>query len=123
VTRILVAEDEGEIRDLISFTLEISGYQVVEAANGREAINLARQDPPDLVLLDVRMPGMTGYETCSLMQSEKKLKNVPVIFLSAKGQDSEVQMGYQAGAREYLVKPFSPDLLLKRIKVLLAEPK
>jgi DNA-binding response OmpR family regulator len=123
VTKILVAEDESEIRDLISFTLELSGYQVIEAANGQEAFNLAQQDPPDLVLLDVRMPFMTGYETCAAMKSEKKLRNVPIMFLSAKGQDYEIQMGYQAGAQEYLVKPFSPELLIKRIKVLLTGSK
>jgi DNA-binding response OmpR family regulator len=121
--KILIAEDECELRELISFTLEKSGYQVVEAADGAEAFHLARRDPPDLVLLDVRMPRMTGYDTCAAMRADKKLKDIPVIFLSAKGQDSEIQMGLQAGAQEYLVKPFSPELLVKRIKVLLAREK
>ena len=121
--KILIAEDECELRELISFTLEKSGYQVVEAADGAEAFQLARRDPPDLVLLDVRMPRMTGYDTCAAMRADKKLKDIPVIFLSAKGQDSEIQRGLQAGAQEYLVKPFSPELLVKRIKVLLAREK
>ena len=123
MTKILIAEDEGDIRELICLTLEISGFQVVEAANGAEAVNLARTEAPDLVLMDVRMPLMTGLDACVAIKADRKLKNIPVVFLSAKGQDSEVQMGLQAGAQEYLVKPFSPELLIKRIHVLLERTK
>ncbi len=123
MSKILIAEDECELRELISFTLEKYGFQVVEAADGEEAYQLARRNSPDLALLDVRMPRMTGYDTCAAMRADKRLKDIPVIFLSAKGQDSEIQMGLQAGAQEYLVKPFSPELLVKRIKVLLTREK
>ena len=121
MAKILIAEDERDIRDLITFTLGFAGYEVVAAANGEEAVNLARQEIPDLVLMDVRMPRMTGYEACAAMKADAKLKDIPVIFLSAKGQDSEIQAGLQAGAVEYLLKPFAPDQLTARIQVVLAQ--
>ena len=121
MTKILIAEDERDIRDLITFTLGFAGFEVVAAANGEEAVNLARQEIPDLILMDVRMPRMTGYEACALMKKDAKLKDIPVIFLSAKGQDSEIQTGLQAGATDYLLKPFAPDQLTERIQAVLAK--
>ncbi|MBA4379907.1 MAG: two-component system response regulator [Anaerolinea sp.] len=123
MAKILIAEDERDIRDLIIFTLRFSGYEVVAASNGEEAIQLARQEMPDLILLDVRMPRKTGYEACAAIKADEKTKNIPVIFLSAKGQDSEIQAGLQAGAVEYLLKPFVPDQLTARIQAVLAEHK
>lgn len=121
MAKILIAEDERDIRDLITFTLGFAGYEVVAAANGEEAVTLARQEVPDLILMDVRMPRMTGYEACAAMKTDDRLKDIPVIFLSAKGQDSEIQAGLQAGAQEYLLKPFAPDQLTARIQVVLAQ--
>jgi CheY-like chemotaxis protein len=115
----LIAEDERDIRDLITFTLQFAGYEVVAAVNGEEALNLARNEVPDLILMDVRMPRMTGYEACSAIKADPKLKDVPVIFLSAKGQEAEIQTGLQAGAEEYLLKPFAPDQLTQRIQAVL----
>jgi len=123
MTKILIAEDERDIRDLITFTLGFAGYEVVAAANGEEAVNLARQEIPDLVLMDVRMPRMTGYEACAVMKQDPKLKDIPVIFLSAKGQDAEIQTGLEAGAVEYLLKPFAPDQLTARIQAVLSQHK
>ena len=96
--KILVAEDEPDIRDLVAFTLRFAGYEVVSGSNGEEAVELARQEYPDLIILDVRMPRMTGYDACKLIKSEPDLKDVPVIFLSAKGQETEIQSGMDAGA-------------------------
>ena len=121
MTKILIAEDERDIRDLITFTLGFAGFEVMAAANGEEAVNLARQEAPDLILMDVRMPRMTGYEACELMKADPKLKNVPVVFLSAKGQDAEIQTGLQSGAVDYLLKPFAPDQLTARITAVLAQ--
>jgi DNA-binding response OmpR family regulator len=121
MAKILIAEDERDIRDLITFTLGFAGYEVVAASNGEEALNLARQEVPDLILMDVRMPRMTGYEACAAMKADHRLKDVPVIFLSAKGQDAEIQTGLQMGATEYLLKPFAPDQLTTRIQAVLAE--
>ena len=121
MTKILIAEDERDIRDLITFTLGFAGFEVVAAANGEEAVNLAKQETPDLILMDVRMPRMTGYEACAVMKADPKLKDVPVIFLSAKGQDTEIQTGLQVGATDYLLKPFAPDQLTARIQAVLAQ--
>jgi DNA-binding response OmpR family regulator len=121
MTKILVAEDERDIRDLITFTLDFAGFEVISAVDGEEALKLARQDIPDLILMDVRMPRMTGYEACIAMKADAKLKAVPVVFLSAKGQDSEIETGLQAGAVDYLLKPFVPDQLTARIRAVLAK--
>jgi two-component system alkaline phosphatase synthesis response regulator PhoP len=119
MAKILIAEDERDIRDLITFTLTFGGYQVVAAANGEEALEKAREEIPDLILMDVRMPKMTGYEACQEMKQDDRIKHIPVVFLSAKGQDSEVATGLDVGAVEYILKPFSPDELTARVKELL----
>ena len=117
--RILIAEDERDIRDLITFTLSFSGYEVIATCNGEEAYQASLREIPDLILLDVRMPRMTGYEVCKLLKEQESTKNIPIVFLSAKGQESEVKMGLEAGAEEYILKPFSPDQLVERIKAIL----
>lgn len=121
MARILIAEDERDIRDLITFTLRFAGYDVVAAANGEEAVEKARETIPDLILMDVRMPKMTGYEACKVIKEQEKTKDIPVVFLSAKGQESEVQTGIEAGAVEYILKPFSPDQLTDRVKNILKQ--
>ena len=121
MARILIAEDERDIRDLIAFTLRFAGHEVIAAANGEEALNMALETIPDLILLDVRMPRMTGYEACRQIKAEDKTSNIPVVFLSAKGQESEVQTGLDAGAAEYILKPFSPDNLTERIRAILRQ--
>ncbi|MBL8058061.1 MAG: response regulator [Anaerolineales bacterium] len=121
MAKILVAEDERDIRDLIAFTLQFAGYTVVTANNGEEGLALARQEVPDLILSDVRMPKMTGYEMCRQIKAEPRTAHVPVVFLSAKGQDQEVQSGLAAGATEYLLKPFAPDQLLAKVAEILAK--
>jgi DNA-binding response OmpR family regulator len=120
MTKILVAEDEPDIRELVTFMLRFAGYEVLAAANGEDAVLTAARELPDLVLLDVRMPRMTGYEACRLMRANPDLRNVPVVFLSAKGQDAEIRSGMDAGAEEYLLKPFSPMDLTNRVRSILA---
>jgi CheY-like chemotaxis protein len=119
MAKILIAEDERDIRDLITFTLTFAGYQVVAAANGEEALEKARAEIPDLIMMDVRMPKMTGYEACIEMKKDPAIQHIPVVFLSAKGQDSEVNTGLEAGAVEYILKPFSPEELVGHVKDLL----
>jgi DNA-binding response OmpR family regulator len=119
MVKILVAEDDPDIRDLLTFTLQFAGYEVKSVNNGEDAIRLARRDDPDLILLDVRMPRMTGYEACSLIRADPMLAHIPILFLSAKGQDSEILAGLNVGAEEYLVKPFVPDQLTQRIRDVL----
>lgn len=121
MAKILIAEDERDIRDLVAFTLRFAGHEVFAASNGEEAVEMAPQVNPDLILMDVRMPRMTGYEACKAMKANPDLKDIPVVFLSAKGQENEIQQGLDAGAEEYLLKPFAPDQLSARIKVILAK--
>jgi two-component system alkaline phosphatase synthesis response regulator PhoP len=121
MAKILIAEDERDIRDLVAFTLRFAGHEVFAATNGEEALEMAPQVNPDLILMDVRMPRMTGYEACKAMKQNPDLKDIPVVFLSAKGQESERQQGMEAGAEEYLLKPFAPDQLTVAIKTILAK--
>lgn len=121
MAKILIAEDEPDIRELVAFTLRFGGYEVVTASNGEEAVQLARKENPDLILLDVRMPRMTGYEACREIKSDTNLRDTPVVFLSAKGQESEIQAGIESGAEEYLLKPFAPDQLTQRVQSILAK--
>jgi len=118
---ILIAEDERDIRDLISFTLNYNGHEVVVTTNGEEALAVTQNIQPDLVLLDIRMPRMTGYETCKQLKANAATHDIPVIFLSAKGQEAEVNLGFEVGAVEYIVKPFSPDQLIEIINTVLTK--
>jgi two-component system alkaline phosphatase synthesis response regulator PhoP len=119
MAKILIAEDERDIRDLIEFTLRYAGHEVIKASNGAEAVELARQTRPNLILMDVRMPRMTGYEACRALKDIDDVKDVPVVFLSAKGQESEMNVGLDAGAYDYILKPFAPDQLTMRIAEIL----
>lgn len=121
MVRILIAEDESDIRDLVSFTLKFAGYDVSAAKDGQEAVEMAHQEIPDLILLDVRMPRMTGYEACRTIKADPILKDVPVVFLSAKGQDAEIKTGLDAGADAYLLKPFGLNELTDQISIILAQ--
>jgi len=121
MARILIAEDEPDIRELVAFTLRFAGHEVTATSNGEEALLEAGRMLPDLILMDVRMPRMTGYDACREMKKDPALKDIPVVFLSAKGQDSEIQTGIDAGAEEYLLKPFAPDQLTERVKAILAK--
>ncbi len=121
MTKILVAEDEKDIRELIAFTLRFAGYDVVLANNGAEALEKVSQEKPALVLLDVRMPKMTGYEVCRRLKENPETEKIPVVFLSAKGQDREVQEGYESGAVDYIIKPFVPDELIAQVKRILEQ--
>jgi CheY-like chemotaxis protein len=117
--RILIAEDEPDIRELIALTLQFSGYDVVSTKDGVEAVEVAQKEPFDLILMDVRMPRMTGYEACRRLRENETTRHIPVVFLSAKGQEAEVQAGLQAGANQYILKPFAPDMLTRKIHEIL----
>lgn len=121
MAKILVAEDERDILDLITFTLQYASHEVIPAGNGEEALEKARQELPDLVLLDVRMPRLTGYEVCRYLKSDERTRNIPVVFLSAKGQEAEINAGLEAGAQEYLLKPFAPDQLIAQLQAILVD--
>ncbi len=120
MAKILVAEDERDILELIIFTLQFASHHVLAAENGEQALELVQQELPDLVLLDARMPRLSGYEVCRLIKSNPATQDIPVVFLSAKGQESEIRAGLESGAVEYLVKPFSPEELIHSLEDILA---
>ena len=117
--KILVADDERDIRELIGFTLRFAGFEVVLVADGIAAIEQAPLEQPDLILLDVRMPRVTGYDVCRLLKEDPATSAIPIVFLSAKGQEGEIQEGLDSGAVEYIVKPFTPDDLTEQVREVL----
>ena len=119
MAKILIAEDDQDIRELVVLTLQFNGFEVTSAEDGQAAVELAPTDKFDLILMDVRMPRMTGYEACRKLKSNDKTQHIPVIFLSAKGQETEIETGLQAGATGYLLKPFAPDELINKINSVL----
>jgi DNA-binding response OmpR family regulator len=118
MAKILVAEDEPDILELIAFGLAYAGLEVITAADGEQAVQKAVQEKPDLVMLDVRMPKMTGYEACAALKETTELKDVPVILLSARGQESEIEAGLDAGAYEYILKPFELEELVHKVQAI-----
>jgi len=121
MAKIVIAEDEPDIRELIAFTLRFAGHEVIPGANGEEGYQLVKREHPDLAMFDVRMPKMTGYEACEKIKADPEIASTPVVFLSAKGQESEIQQGLSVGAEEYLLKPFAPDQLAAKVKAILAK--
>jgi len=119
--KIVVAEDDKDIRELIALSLTYSGYEVVTAADGQQAIELTVQERPDLIMLDVRMPRLNGYKVLERIKEMPALAETPVVFLSAKGQESEIQSGLDLGAVQYILKPFSPDELIRKIGEIIAQ--
>jgi len=123
MSTILVADDEKTVRSLLRDVLEIEGYHVVEAADGPEALYRLHCGGIDLILLDVMMPGMSGMEVSQSLSADPALANIPVIMLSALGNDADIEAGMKAGARAYLVKPFSPWELLDKVAQLIDEAR
>lgn len=116
---LLIVEDEADIRELISFNLEMSGYDVIKAADGEEALNLARRHQPDLILLDIMLPGTDGIKVCRQLKSEASTRKTPVMMLTARSEEDDQVTGFDAGADDYVTKPFSPRVLVARVKALL----
>lgn len=113
--KLLIAEDEIGIRSLVRMTLAREEYEIFEAADGEEALALARKHQPELVLLDVMMPGLTGFEVCRAIKEDPSTAQAAVVILSAKSQDADREQGMACGADDYFTKPFSPIALLRKI--------
>jgi DNA-binding response OmpR family regulator len=120
MAKILIAEDDQDIRELIVLTLQFHDFEVVAAEDGAVAVEHATAEPFDLILLDVRMPRMTGYDACRRLKEMEATRDIPIVFLSAKGQETEIQTGIDAGAEQYILKPFAPDLLVDTINEVLS---
>lgn len=117
--RILVVDDEEHIVELIKFNLEKNGYKVITADNGRDALAIAKEQQPDLVLLDLMLPGMDGLEVCKEIRKETSISNMPIIMITAKGEELDKILGLELGADDYITKPFSVRELVARSKAIL----
>jgi two-component system, OmpR family, alkaline phosphatase synthesis response regulator PhoP len=117
--KILIADDNENIRDAITFLLEDEGFKLWIAENGVDTLKKMKEVRPDLLLLDVMMPEMNGYDVCRAIKSDPELKNTYIIMLTAKGQATEQERGKAVGADEYIVKPFSPSEILIKVKKIL----
>ncbi len=116
---ILVIEDEEDILELISFNLGKEGYRVVGATSGEQGLKAARASVPGLIVLDLMLPGIDGLEICKVLKNDSKTQHVPIIMLTAKSEESDVITGLEVGADDYITKPFSPKILIARIRSLL----
>jgi two-component system phosphate regulon response regulator PhoB len=116
---ILVVDDEEDILELMKVNLLREGYKVICAADGEEALKLAKAQLPSLVILDLMLPGIDGLEVCRTLRSDPKTEHIPVIMLSAKGSESDIIVGLEVGADDYVTKPFSPKVLIARVKRVL----
>lgn len=120
---ILVIEDEEDIRELIRYNLEKDGYRVLMAHSGEDGLELARRSAPSLVLLDLMLPGIDGLQVCRQLKSDAALKAIPVVIVTARGDEPDVVSGLELGADDYISKPFSPKVLLARVKTVLRRNK
>jgi len=117
--RILVVDDEIYIVHILEFSLTMEGYSILTASDGEEALRVIDSERPDLVVLDIMMPKLDGYEVCRRLRQDEQFQELPVILLSAKGRPVDREAGLQAGADDYITKPFSPRKLLEKIRELL----
>jgi DNA-binding response OmpR family regulator len=116
---VLVADDDDDIRDLVAFRLDRAGYEVLRAGDGQQALDLARERHPDLAVLDVMMPKLTGYDVTRELRANAETSRIPVILLTARVQEADVARGFEAGADDYVKKPFSPQELKARVQAVL----
>ena len=117
--RILVVEDEEDIAELIQYNLQREGYRTLHAPSGETALKLAQREKPDLVLLDLMLPGLDGLEVCRRLKAEPQTSRIPIVMVTAKGDETDVVAGLELGAEDYLTKPFSPRVLLARMRGVL----
>ena len=117
--KIVVIEDEPDIMEIVSYNLKREGYSVVGVDRGDAALNIIRNESPNLIILDLMLPGMDGLSICQQLKSDPIVRDIPIIIVSAKGEESDIVIGLELGADDYLAKPFSPRELLARVKVVL----
>ena len=118
--RILLIEDERDMAVMIGLRLESAGYYVCTVGDGKEGLEAARKDMPDLIILDIMLPGMDGYEVCSALKNDEKYRKIPVVMLTAKAQKDDIKHGMECGADSYMTKPFESKVLLDKIASLMS---
>ncbi len=116
---ILVVEDEEDIAKLVSYTLSGEGYRVIAASSGEKGLELAKEKRPDLIILDLMLPGVDGFTVCRILQKDPATAGIPVVMLTAKGEEADVVAGLELGAEDYIIKPFSSRVLLARVRRIL----
>ena len=123
MARILVADDDVDIRELVEFKLSTLGHEIVAVHDGAAAVDACREHKPDLAVLDVMMPGMSGLDAIRVIRNDPALAGIPVILLTARAQETDVETGFESGADDYITKPFSPRELASRVQALLARSR
>lgn len=114
--KVLIVDDEVDLVETIRFPLEMEGYTVLVSYNGEEALNKARKENPDLIILDIMLPKLDGYKVCRLLKFDERYKNIPIIMLTAKAQEKDKIIGTKTGADEYITKPFELEELLEKVR-------
>ncbi|MGC8906558.1 MAG: response regulator [Desulfomonilaceae bacterium] len=117
--KILVVDDEADILDLVGYNLTREGYRIKTASTGEEALRKIKEDPPDLILLDLMLPGMDGFDVCKELKSDPRTAAIPIVMLTAKTGEADQVAGLELGSDDYVVKPFSPSILLARVRAVL----
>jgi two-component system phosphate regulon response regulator PhoB len=117
--RILAVDDEEDILELVRYNLVRGGFDVICVSTGEDALKLARTKMPDCILLDLMLPGIDGLEVCNILKREQKTSHIPIVMLTAKGEEADIVAGLELGADDYITKPFSPRILVARIKAVL----
>lgn len=120
MARVMACDDDHVIRGLLEVNLEMEGYDVVTACDGQDALDKVRENPPDLILLDVMMPNLNGWQVAEALQADESTKHIPIIFLSARAMEADVQKGTSLGAASYVTKPFDPIDLMELVAELLS---
>ena len=121
--KILLVEDEKDLVETVTLRLEAAGYEIIPAYDGREGLEKAKREKPDLIILDLMLPKMDGYKACGLLKADTRYNKIPVIMFTARAQESDKKMGQEAGADAYITKPFEPEALLEKVRQLLKEQK
>jgi two-component system alkaline phosphatase synthesis response regulator PhoP len=116
---ILIVDDEEDVLELVRYNLDRSGYQTETAASGEEALSKARKKSPDLIILDLMLPGIDGLEVCKKLKADVKTEHIPIVMLTAKGDETDIVTGLELGAEDYITKPFSPKVMIARVRRIL----
>ncbi len=119
VVKILVVEDEEDIQELISYNMKKENFKVLCISSGEETLKYAEVYLPDLIVLDIMLPGISGFDVCKILKNKKTTQNIPIIMATAKGEESDIVTGLELGADDYITKPFSPKVLIARVKAVL----
>ncbi len=121
--KILVVEDEADIIDLITYNLKQEGYKIISTSSGETALDIVKADNPDLILLDIMLPGLNGIDVCREIKSDTETSHIPIIMLTARNEDIDIITGLEVGADDYITKPFSPRVLIARIRAMFRRQK